>query len=178
MLYSASKSSTSLIQSKFDPMGCFSRSASQSRLFYFRFNGIKNVKNRGPYPRRIPGYIELKPTAIHLRYCSTPQPFWLIGILHHQYILSCVGSLVRQGIRHRMRHTLVGTDSVIKKLSVLVASDLYAGLIEIRDTIHRAIGKPLRDVTDISKSKRWQTNLVEEPFAVLCPSDGRKFHKS
>jgi len=77
-----------------------------------------------------------------------------------------------------MRHTLVGADSVIKKLSVLVASDLYAGLIEIRDTIHRAIGKPLRDVTDISKSKRWQTYLVEEPFAVVCPSDGRKFHKS
>jgi hypothetical protein len=179
MLYLASKSSTSLIQSKFDPMGCFSRSASQSRLFYFRFNRIKNVKNRGPYPpRRIPRNIELKPTAIHLRYCSTPPPFWLIGILHHQYILSCVGSWVRQGIRHRMRHTLVGADSVIKTLSVLVASDLYAGLIEIRNTIHRAIGKPLRDVTDISKSKRWETNLVEEPFAVVCPSDGRNSHKS
>ena len=179
MLYLASKSSTSLIQSKFDPMGCFSRSASQSRLFYFRFNGIKDVKNRGPYPlRRIPRNIELKPTAIHLRYCSTPPPFWLIGILHHQYILSCVGSWVRQGIRHRMRHTLVGADSVIKTLSVLVASDLYAGLIKIRNTIHRAIGKPLRDVTDISKSKRWETNLVEEPFAVVCPSDGRNSHKS
>jgi len=144
-LYSASKSSTSLIQEKFEPICSFSRSANQSRFFYLQFGSGSNERHREAYPRRIPRYIELQPTPIHLRDRRTPQPFWLIGVLDHQYILSCVRSLIKQGVRYIRRHTLVGTDSMVKHLSVLVTRNLQAHLIQTRKAIRRAIGKPLTE---------------------------------
>jgi hypothetical protein len=54
MPYSASKSLTSLIQSNFDPIGCFPRSASQSRFFYFWFMDEK-WKALGTVPATYPG---------------------------------------------------------------------------------------------------------------------------
>jgi hypothetical protein len=144
-LYSASKSSTSLIQLKFEPICSFSRSASQSRFFYLQFGSGSNERHREAYPRRIPRYIELEPTPIHLRDRRAPQPFWLIGVLDHQYILGCVRSSIKQGVRYIRRHTLVGADSVVNDLSVLVTPNLQARLIQTRKTIRRVIGKPLTD---------------------------------
>lgn len=144
-LYSASKSLTSLIQEKFDPICSFSRSASQSRFFYLQFELGSNERHREAYPRRIPRYIELQPTPIHLRDRSTPQPFWLIGLLDHQYILGCVRSSIKQCVRYIRRHTLFRADSVVKDLSVLITPDLQAHLIQIRKTTRRAIGKPLKE---------------------------------
>jgi len=144
-LYSASKSSTSLIQLKVEPICSFSRSASQSKFFYFQFGSGSNERQREAYPRRIPRYIELEPTPVHLRDRRTPQPFWLIGVLDHQYILGCVGSSIKQGVRYIRGHTLVGADSVVKDLSILVTPNLQAHLIRTRKTIRRAIGKPLTE---------------------------------
>jgi hypothetical protein len=45
-----------------------------------------------------------------------------------------------------IRHTLVGADSVVKKLSVPVACDDCGGLFRIHQAIHRAIGEPLREL--------------------------------
>jgi hypothetical protein len=159
-------------------MGCFSRSASHNKFFYLRFIGGSNEKDREPYPRGIPGNIELKPTPIDLGYRGTPHPFSLIGILHHQYILSCVRSSIKQDRRHITRRTLVGAHFVVKKLGVLVASNRRASFVGIRYTIHRAIGKSLRELTDIGGYESQKSNLIEEAFAIVRPSDGRKLHKS
>ncbi len=43
------------------------------------------------------------------------------------------------------KRTLVGADSVVKDLSILVAPNLHAYLIQTRKTIRRAIGKPLTE---------------------------------
>ncbi len=144
-LYSASKSLTSLIQEKFEPICSFSRSASQSIFFCLQFGLGSNEKRREAYPRRIPRYIELQPTPVHLRDHRTPQPFWLIGVLDHQYILGCVRSSIKQDVRYIRRHTLVGANSVVNGLSVLVTPDLQTHLIQTRKTIRRAIGKPLTE---------------------------------
>lgn len=137
-----------------------------------------NEKDRESYSRGIPGNIELKPTPIDLRYRSTPHPFSFIGVLHHQYILSCVRSSIKQNRRHIARRTLIGAHSVVKKLGVLVASHRRTSFVGIRQTIHRAIGKPLREFTDIGGYESQKSNLIEEAFAIVRPSDGRKLHKS
>jgi hypothetical protein len=144
-LYSASKSSTSLIQLTFEPICSFSRSASQSRFFYLQFGSGSNERHREAYPRRIPRCIELEPTPIHLRDRRTPQPFWLIRVVYHQYILGCVRSSIKQGVRNMGIHTLVGADPVVKDLSVLVTSNLQAHLSQTCEAIRRAIGKPLTE---------------------------------
>ena len=144
-LYSASKSSTSLIQLKFEPICPDSRSASQRRFFYLQFGSGRNERHREAYPRRIPRYIELEPTPIYLRDPRTPQPFWLIGVLDHQYILGCVRSSIKQGVKYIRRHTLVGANSVVEDLGVLVTPNLQVHLIQARTSIRRAIGKPLTE---------------------------------
>lgn len=144
-LYSASKSSMSLVQLKFEPICSFSRSASQSIFFYIRFGSGCKERRREAYPRRIPRYIELKPTPIHLRYCRTPQPFWLIRVLDYQYILGCVRSSIKQCVRYIRRHTLIGANSVVKNLSVLVTPNLQAHLVQTSKTIRRSIRKPLTE---------------------------------
>lgn len=77
-----------------------------------------------------------------------------------------------------MRHTLVGAHSVVKKLGVLVASNRRANFVGIRYPIHRAIRIPLREFTDIREYEGQKSNLIEEAFAIVRPSDGRKLHKS
>jgi len=47
-----------------------------------------------------------------------------------------------------MGHTLVGAHSVVKKLGVFVACNRRASFVGIRNTIRRAIGKPLREFSD------------------------------
>jgi hypothetical protein len=137
-----------------------------------------NERHREAYPRRIPRNIKLKPTPIHLCDPCTPQPFWLIRILDYQNVLGCAKSSIKQGIKHVRRHTLVGADSVVKNLSVFVTLKLHTHLIQICWTIRRAIGESLREFISLCETRRWKTNLIEETFAVMGPSDGRKFHKS
>ena len=108
MVYLASKSSMSLIQLKFEPICSFSRSASQSRFFYLQFRSAENERHREAYPRTISRYIEPEPTPIRPRDRRTPRPFWLIGVLDHQYILGCVRSLIKQGVRCIRRQTYSG----------------------------------------------------------------------
>ena len=129
MAYLASKLLTSLIQLKFEPICSFSRSASQSRFSYLQFRSGMNEKHREAYPRTISRYGEPEPTPVHRRDRWTPLPFWLIGILDHQYILGCVRSSVKKGVKYIRRHTLVGADSVVKDLSILVTPDLQFHLI-------------------------------------------------
>jgi hypothetical protein len=52
-----------------------------------------------------------------------------------------------------MGHTLIGAHSVVKKLGVLVASNRCASFAGICDTIHRAIGKPLREFTETGEGE-------------------------
>lgn len=77
-----------------------------------------------------------------------------------------------------MRRTLVGAHFVVKKLGVLVASSRRASFVGIRYTVHQAIRIPLREFTDIGKNERQKSNLIEEAFAIVRPSDRRKLHKS
>lgn len=153
-LYSASKSSTSLVQLMFEPICSFSRSASQSIFFYIWFGSGSKKRYREAYPRRIPRYVELKPTPVYLRYRRTPQPFWLVGVLDHQYILDCVRSSIKQCVEYIKRHTLVGANPVVKNLSVLVTPNLQAHLVQTRKAIRRSIRKSLTEKMSLSEAKK------------------------
>ncbi len=177
-LYSASKSSTSLIHLKLEPICSLSRSASQSKFFYLQFGSGSNEKHRETYPRRIPRYVELEPTPIHLWDCRSPQPFWLIGVLDHQYILGCIRLTIKQSERYNVE-AYIGWCRFGGKRSEHPCRPQPPRLPYPNPQDHSPSDRETSNrVIQPSWGKEVETNLIKEPFAIVCPSDGRKFHKT